>query len=74
MVLDAACEVSGAGFFRGSHIAYFENTWTSDPPNSTDGIAIQLGATSAGKNNNFMTFYNGNEEVVGRIEGFLFGD
>lgn len=58
--------VAGNGTFRGNHVAYFHSQ--SGP--SSDGIAIQLDNASTNRDNNFITFYNGNEMVTGRIEGF----
>lgn len=63
---EAPFHMVGNGQFRGNHIAYFE----SQSGASSDGIAIQLDNPSTNRNNNFITFYNGNEIVTGRIEGF----
>lgn len=57
--------VKGTGTFRGNHVAYFESVGES-----ADGIAIQLGNAHTNAGNNFLTFYNSNGQVTGRIEGF----
>ncbi len=69
---EALLHVTGAGRFRGNHIAYFESN--SGP--ASDGIAIQLSNPHTNRENNFITFYNGDRLVTGRIEGFdrEFGD
>lgn len=58
--------VAGAGTFRGNHVAFFHSQ--SGP--ASDGIAIQLENSHTNRDNNFITFYNGDENVTGRIEGF----
>jgi hypothetical protein len=63
---EALLHVEGRGTFRGEHIAYFESQ--SGP--SSDGIAIQLGNQHTNRENNFITFYNADKIVTGRIEGF----
>jgi uncharacterized protein YjbI with pentapeptide repeats len=63
---DTWLHVRGKGSFQGSHIAYFEST--EDP--SADGIAIQLDNSNTNRDNNFITFYNADRMVTGRIEGF----
>jgi len=63
---EAPLHVTGAGRFRGNHLAFFHSR--SGP--QSDGIAIQLDNPSTNRENNFITFYNGREGVTGRIEGF----
>ncbi len=63
---EALLHVQGRGAFRGEHIAYFE----SQSGSSSDGIAIQLNNEHTNRENNFITFYNANKIVTGRIEGF----
>ncbi|MEX2189312.1 MAG: hypothetical protein WEB33_01310 [Bacteroidota bacterium] len=58
--------VKGTGNFRGHHIAFFESVENS----SADGVAIQLSNSHTSSSNNFVTFYNGQGFVAGRIEGF----
>lgn len=58
--------VAGRGSFAGNHIAYFESMAAAD----ADGIAIQIHNPSTNRLNNFITFYNGSNQVTGRIEGF----
>lgn len=60
--------VVGAGSFRGNHVAFFH----SQGGPSSDGIAIQLDNPHTNRDNNFVTFYNADELVTGRIEGFDF--
>lgn len=61
----ASLHVRGNGEFRGQHIAYFESMGESG-----DGIAIQLDNAHTNIDNNYVTFYNGDGNVTGRIEGF----
>ncbi len=65
-------EVRGEGFEHGNHIAFFDNIGTS----LADGIAIRIGNNNTNRENNFITFLNGQDLVTGRIEGFdlEFGD
>ncbi len=51
-----------------NHIALFENT------ESGDGIAIQVNEGTPSTNNNYITFLNGSESIVGRIEGETLGE
>lgn len=62
----ASLEVSGTGTFMGNHIAIFDSHGGASP----DGIAIRLGTQHTNKENNFITFLNGADQVTGRIEGF----
>ena len=47
-------------------VAHFENTSGGD----ANGISIKIDKNKTSKANNFVTFYNKNNEVTGRIEGF----
>lgn len=58
--------VRGSGSAFGNHVAVFENT---DSTNA-DGVAIKINNSSTNRNNNFVTFLNGQGNVTGRIEGF----
>ncbi|MBK6933085.1 MAG: hypothetical protein IPH12_20310 [Saprospirales bacterium] len=62
--------VSGGGMLGpdGTHVAFFENT---DGGNE-DGIAIKINKASLNGENNFATFYNSSNQVIGRIEGYSF--
>lgn len=62
----ARLHVAGPGTALGNHVAVFENL----APNSADGIAIKVATVDVNRDNNFVTFYNGANQVVGRIEGF----
>jgi len=58
--------ISGPGEFPpGEHVALFENTGTS----SGDGIAIKVNNSDPNNDNNFITFLDKSNSVVGRIEG-----
>jgi hypothetical protein len=48
------------------HVAYFVNTRGG----SSDGVAIQIDDAPTSSVNNFITFYNANDHVAGRVEGF----
>ncbi len=63
---EALLHVEGNGDFRGEHIAFFRSRSGS----RSDGIAIQLDNLHTNRQNNFITFYNGDKNVTGRIEGF----
>ena len=77
----AVISVDGFGRFpkvglEANHVVFIKS---HDDPNDAfdtpDGIAIQLENSVTGltdKKNNFLTFYNGFGEPVGRIEGFDF--
>ena len=62
----APFHLRGAGTFRGNHVAFFESTAGA----SADGIAIQLSNRNTNRDNNYVTFYNADRLVTGRIEGF----
>lgn len=60
--------VEGTGDFLGNHIAAFRSRGSD-----ADGIAITLGdGGDANADNNFVTFFNGDGNVAGRIEGYDF--
>jgi len=59
-------KVTGKGRNHGNHIAFFDSIGTP----SADGIAIRLGNDNTNRENNFVTFLNGQDLVAGRIEGF----
>ncbi len=59
-------KVQGEGFDHGNHIALFDSTGTT----RADGIAIRLSNDHTNRENNFVTFLNGQDFVTGRIEGF----
>lgn len=70
----AALHVKGPGTQQslpGQHVAVFENTGEF---NGADGILIKIDGKDLGGHtdvaNNFVTFLNGVNQVVGRIEGF----
>lgn len=58
--------VRGFGQAMGHHVAFFDNLGTL----GADGIAIRVGNPKADMENNYVTFFNGNNQVTGRIEGF----
>ena len=62
---EAQLHVEGEGSYRGNHIAVFRSMGSS-----ADGIAIELDNSHTNADNNFLTFYNGAGEAVGRVEGF----
>lgn len=64
-VPEAQLHVEGEGSYKGNHIAVFRSMGSS-----ADGIAIELDNLNTNAGNNFLTFYNGQGEVVGRVEGF----
>jgi len=47
------------------HVALFENSAAGG-----DGIAIKVADTEISSENNFITFYNGENKIAGRVEGF----
>ena len=49
------------------YVAKFENQATGS---GAHGIAIKINNTHTNRNNNFVTFINGQDNVTGRIEGF----
>lgn len=54
---------------NGDHLAFFDNT----EGGNSDGIGIRI-ATATNAENNFLTFYKGDNSVAGRIEGFIITD
>jgi hypothetical protein len=54
------------GTLSGNHVALFENTGGVN----ADGIAIKINNATTNRENNFVTFYDGQGRVAGRIEGF----
>ncbi|MCK5145682.1 hypothetical protein KAR48_02940 [bacterium] len=54
---------TGKSVSEDEHVALFENT------ENGDGIAIKINAGTPGYDNNFVTFLNGSDKIVGRIEG-----
>lgn len=65
-VPEAPLHVEALGSYKGNHIALFRSVGSS----SADGIAIELDNEHTNADNNFLTFYNGAGEAVGRVEGF----
>ena len=65
-VPEAPLHVEALGSYNGNHIAVFRSIGSS----SADGIAIELDNEHTNAGNNFLTFYNGAGEAVGRVEGF----
>lgn len=63
----AQFHLRGPGTFLGNHVALFENS----SPSNGDGIAIKVGDLNPSAQNNFVTFVDFNNNVRGRIEGFL---
>ena len=58
----------GAPLFSGDvnrHVATFQNTVSGG-----DGIAIKLADNAVTDDNNFVTFYGGDNRIAGRIEGY----
>ncbi|MBN1447093.1 MAG: hypothetical protein JXA28_04120 [Bacteroidetes bacterium] len=53
------------------HVALFDNTGSST---DGDGIAIRIQDDEPDGKNHFVTFYNGKNEVIGRIEAFRIWD
>ena len=65
---NAYLHVSGTGTVGSrNHVAFFENTGGNA---TDDGIAIKIHRAHTSTENNFVTFYNGSDQVTGRIEGF----
>lgn len=60
--------MTGKSVSEDNHIALFENTQNGD------GIAIMVNAGTPGYSNNFVTFLNSSEQIVGRIEGETTGE
>ncbi len=51
-----------------NHVALFGNSADED---DADGIAIKVGKTGINNSsNNYITFYDGDNDIVGRIEGY----
>lgn len=69
--LNAGLRVSGAGNLgpNGEHIAYFNNT----AGGNGDGIGIRINTATTAQNN-FVTFYKGDNSIAGRIEGYVLND
>jgi len=70
--LNSGLVVNGEGTLgpNGEHVAYFNNT----EGGTSDGIAIRINNGSTSANNNFVTFYKGDNSVAGRIEGYVLSD
>ncbi len=58
--------VTGNGNIKGNHVALFNNTGGG----SADGVAIKIDKGTVGVVNNYLTFYKGDDIVVGRIESY----
>ena len=69
---NAGLVVNGEGTLgpNGEHVAYFNNT----EGGTSDGIAIRINNNNTNAQNNFVTFYKGDNSVAGRIEGYVFSD
>ncbi len=52
------------------HLAFFDNTQGG----ASDGIAIRIANNTTTANNNFVTFYKGDNAIAGRIEGYVLND
>lgn len=61
----APLEVKGDGDFRGDHVAFINALG-----DSADGLAIQVDQNNISSENSFITFYKGNGNAVGMIQGF----
>ncbi len=70
--LSSGLVVSGDGTLgpNGDHVAFFDNT----EGGASDGVAIRIQNNSTGEQNNFVTFYKGDNAVAGRIEGYKISD
>lgn len=70
--LNAGLVVNGEGTLgpNGDHLAYFNNSEGGD----SDGIAIRINNPNTNAQNNFVTFYKGDNSIAGRIEGYQFSD
>ncbi len=68
LIITQGLDVEGAGNLgpNGQHIACFENTNAG----AADGVAIKVDGAPLSSDNNFFTFYNDDDVVCGRIEGF----
>ncbi len=66
--LASGLNVNGAGAVgpNSAHIVCFENT----DGGSEDGVAIKIDRAPCSSDNNFLTFYNDDDYVCGRVEGF----
>jgi hypothetical protein len=70
--LNAGLVVNGEGTLgpNGEHVAYFNNT----EGGTSDGIAIRINNNNTNAQNNFVTFYKGDNSIAGRIEGYVLSD
>ncbi|MEP6646606.1 MAG: hypothetical protein ABJC12_05920 [Saprospiraceae bacterium] len=70
--LKAGLVVTGTGNLgpNGDHLAFFDNT----EGGNSDGIAIRIQNNTTTAQNNFVTFYKGDNSVAGRIEGYVLSD
>ena len=69
---NAGLVVNGEGTLgpNGEHVAYFNNT----EGGTSDGIAIRINNPTTTAQNNFVTFYKGDNSIAGRIEGYVLSD
>ncbi len=70
--MKAGMVVTGQGTLgpNGDHVAFFDNT----EGGNSDGIAIRIQNNNTTAENNFVTFYKGDNSVAGRIEGYVLND
>ncbi|HZV67952.1 MAG TPA: hypothetical protein VFG10_00320 [Saprospiraceae bacterium] len=70
--LKAGLIVRGDGTLgpNGDHVAFFDNT----EGGSSDGVAIRINNANTNAQNNFVTFYKGDNSIAGRIEGYTLND
>ncbi len=68
LIINSGLTVEGPGDLgpTGSHIVRFRNT----DGGGEDGIAVKINRAPCNSGNNFCTFYNDDDYVCGRVEGF----
>ncbi|NJO40788.1 MAG: hypothetical protein HC769_02695 [Cyanobacteria bacterium CRU_2_1] len=68
--LHVQSSLGGSDTVLGSYVALIENTNADrDPLRGGDVLALKIGNIVATSQNNFITFFRGNDSIAGRIEG-----
>lgn len=62
--------INGNGGAPGNYVALMENTNSGDSP---DVLALKVGATAPGSGINFLGFFDGDDNLLGEIEGNALG-
>jgi hypothetical protein len=68
--LHVAKEIAGNEASVANHVAVIENTSASS---GGDVLALKIHSTSPDASNNFITFFDGNNNPIGRIEKYIWG-